>query len=339
MGDVMPTIHDAVRSGDLNTVERLVYTERMDVNAVDIDGKSPIWVAAEYSEIAIADWLYKAGADINFNQADHVGMTPLMASLTDMDTFDYFVSRANINAIDMNSRSVHDYATYMENHDAITKIETYGGKSSLLHELGLQDRWREEQIALYTKEGQSEVDRTAVMRGEEQRIQRQRQETGKQDIIKSMLEYHQWTVHDERVQEPYRVQKQLADNQTRKNMMDRRRSTQALDHQAEQNRIAMNLLTFPGDPVPTPADWVPNRWKDFEYGPYAEIRLMPYNPAHYRGFLHDIARRDVEPEIRKEIDNAVIAHHEYALMVMRQWTHSRNSPHRPPWELASVGIY
>lgn len=69
----------AVKSRDADAV-RVLLNERVDVNAAQGDGATPLHWAAHRDDLAIADLLIRAGARTNV--ADDVGMTPLHVACT-----------------------------------------------------------------------------------------------------------------------------------------------------------------------------------------------------------------------------------------------------------------
>src|SRR4029079_10818697 len=69
----------AVKRRDLDAV-RVLLNERVDVNAAQGDGATPLHWAAHRDDLAIADLLIRAGARANV--ADDVGMTPLHVACT-----------------------------------------------------------------------------------------------------------------------------------------------------------------------------------------------------------------------------------------------------------------
>jgi ankyrin repeat protein len=58
-------IHDAARKGDLKKVNALIQADPKVVNERDGDGNTPLHVAALHGELAVAQALVAAGADIN----------------------------------------------------------------------------------------------------------------------------------------------------------------------------------------------------------------------------------------------------------------------------------
>ena len=70
-----PTLLDAVRAGDRETVRALIRT-RTDVNVSSADGTTALHIAAERNDLDLVALLVKAGADAN--AATRYGATPLM---------------------------------------------------------------------------------------------------------------------------------------------------------------------------------------------------------------------------------------------------------------------
>jgi ankyrin repeat protein len=58
-------IHDAARKGDLKKVNALIQADPKVVNEKDGDGNTPLHVAALHGELAVAQALVAAGADVN----------------------------------------------------------------------------------------------------------------------------------------------------------------------------------------------------------------------------------------------------------------------------------
>src|ERR1035438_5292520 len=58
-------VHDAARKGDLNKVKALLQSDPKLVSDVDSKGDTPLHVAALHGELAVAQALLDAGADVN----------------------------------------------------------------------------------------------------------------------------------------------------------------------------------------------------------------------------------------------------------------------------------
>lgn len=63
-------IHDAARKGDLKKVQALLASDPKLVNDKDGDGNTPLHVAALHGEVAVAQALIAAGADVNAKNND-----------------------------------------------------------------------------------------------------------------------------------------------------------------------------------------------------------------------------------------------------------------------------
>ena len=77
---VMPSnwrpLHDAVQSGDLDTVRDLLQAGT-DPNLFDDLGKTPLHYAVELEDVALIALLLAAGADVNAHHEATIGNTPL----------------------------------------------------------------------------------------------------------------------------------------------------------------------------------------------------------------------------------------------------------------------
>src|SRR5687768_12526670 len=71
---VEPPIVDAVKAGNIDTVRAMV-AKRADVNAPEADGTTALHWAAHFDNLAAADLLIRAGA--NVKAANRYGVTPL----------------------------------------------------------------------------------------------------------------------------------------------------------------------------------------------------------------------------------------------------------------------
>lgn len=68
------SLHDAVQEEDIVLVKQLIG-EGSDLDAFDEDGRTALWLAAEYGFVAIAKALLDANADVN--KADDEGKTAI----------------------------------------------------------------------------------------------------------------------------------------------------------------------------------------------------------------------------------------------------------------------
>ena len=74
LGAAGPTLVDAAKNSDINTIRALV-DKHTDVNAADPDGTTALHWASYHDDVATADLLIKAGARVN--AATDLGVTPL----------------------------------------------------------------------------------------------------------------------------------------------------------------------------------------------------------------------------------------------------------------------
>lgn len=73
-------IHRAAENGNLERIQELVKTG-VDINAVDISGKTPLYWACDQGHFPMVEWLLRHGANVNIH--DHNGHTPLMTASRD----------------------------------------------------------------------------------------------------------------------------------------------------------------------------------------------------------------------------------------------------------------
>jgi len=107
-------MHAAIRNDDWRTVVALIREEARNVNRVDVQGKSPLFVAAEFGRLEIATILLFSGAELTFNQHHSMeGKTPLMEALfcpLMTGLLLRWSKLQEINCVDFNGRSALDHA-------------------------------------------------------------------------------------------------------------------------------------------------------------------------------------------------------------------------------------
>jgi hypothetical protein len=74
-----PPLVSAVKAGKVDTV-RALLTQRADANSAEVDGTTALHYAAHFDNLAAADLLIKAGA--NVRAANRYGATPLWLACT-----------------------------------------------------------------------------------------------------------------------------------------------------------------------------------------------------------------------------------------------------------------
>lgn len=105
------TIHEAVRTGNAQEVNRLISADSGVVNAVNELGSTPLHIAAGISSPDIAGLLLNKGAAVNAK--DHDGATPLhIAAFTrHKATLELLLAKgADVHATDNNGKTARDYA-------------------------------------------------------------------------------------------------------------------------------------------------------------------------------------------------------------------------------------
>lgn len=71
----------AAKSGDIETIKELLKSDPSLIGARDSDGSTPLHCATWKGHELVAEFLIKAGADVNAcNQNEHWGTTPLHAA-------------------------------------------------------------------------------------------------------------------------------------------------------------------------------------------------------------------------------------------------------------------
>jgi len=72
-------IQDAVKNGRIDDVRRLITTDGSLITTVDEAGNTPLHIACQNAQRAVADLLINAGADLN--AVNKRGMTPLRSAI------------------------------------------------------------------------------------------------------------------------------------------------------------------------------------------------------------------------------------------------------------------
>lgn len=112
---------EAAREGDLHSVRRLI-AQRVDVNSVDSQGRTPLMLAAGGGEAGVAALLIDAGAKLNETSA--AGETALMSAAMkgDAETVALLIEhKANVITKDGQGATAQDFAI-RNNHDAIARL-------------------------------------------------------------------------------------------------------------------------------------------------------------------------------------------------------------------------
>lgn len=69
-------IHRAAQAGNLDEIKRLIR-EGANINAFDALSRTPLHYAVEKEHYLVAKWFLENGADVNANEEEHIGETPL----------------------------------------------------------------------------------------------------------------------------------------------------------------------------------------------------------------------------------------------------------------------
>src|SRR5213083_1435992 len=81
MAERSKLIIKAAKSGDVATIKALLANDPSLIGALDTDGSTPLHCATWKGHENVAEFLVKAGADVNaVNQNGHWGTTPLHAA-------------------------------------------------------------------------------------------------------------------------------------------------------------------------------------------------------------------------------------------------------------------
>jgi len=109
----------AVATGDPQLFEAAV-AERLDVNATDAEGRTPLVLATEQRDHALVARLLELGASVE--SAGPNGLTPLMiaAAAGDLDLVRVFLQReAKLDAVDAEGREAAHHAVFSRQHEVI----------------------------------------------------------------------------------------------------------------------------------------------------------------------------------------------------------------------------
>ena len=71
---------EAVKSGDRAKIAKFLKNKKLDVDVVDEDGKSALIIAVENNDVEVAKLLLEHGANVNFQEDNEVGNTPLICA-------------------------------------------------------------------------------------------------------------------------------------------------------------------------------------------------------------------------------------------------------------------
>lgn len=112
------TLHEAVKSGDAQTVNKLIVANRSLVNARNDLGSTPLHIAAGISAPDIARLLIDKGAAVNAK--DNSGATPLhIAAFSGRKAnLELLIAKgADVHAKDNQGKTAHDYAETAVNRE------------------------------------------------------------------------------------------------------------------------------------------------------------------------------------------------------------------------------
>ncbi len=127
-----PTLVDAARTGDWDSVRTLVAANRNAVNSADLDGTRPLHWAIRADEVEIVDLLIRSGADAN--APDRLGITPLyLAAMNGSGPIlrKLLDAGANANQIEKTGESILMVATRTGEVDAVRALLEHGANPNI----------------------------------------------------------------------------------------------------------------------------------------------------------------------------------------------------------------
>jgi uncharacterized protein len=122
-----PTVVDAARAGDWNTVRSLVAANKNVVNLTDRDGSTPLHWAVRADERDVVDALLKAGARANVQ--DRLGVTPVFLAAMNADGAiirKLLAAGANANQVEKTGETILMVATRSGDIDSVRALLEHG---------------------------------------------------------------------------------------------------------------------------------------------------------------------------------------------------------------------
>ena len=122
-------IHEAIRRGEIETVQRLVAADKSLLGAKDTDGSPPLNVAAQGGNIEIARFLLEAGADLKAGDNEQSNALHLAASAGQNEMIDFLLSKGmDVNSADVNGTTAVLFASLRNKLDTVKHLQSKGAR-------------------------------------------------------------------------------------------------------------------------------------------------------------------------------------------------------------------